>query len=422
MRKLTKSEYTPAEVRRELAALLQEKIDSYGTQLRKLREREVGRTALAKGDLCLICARLPKECPCLRLRKASAEEANREMKGFKSVASNPTFGGGTVTNAPKTAPRSGNGNRAASGVIPNAKAECGMGKKFKIPGKKGGKLKKHTAATPSPDARPAPSGIPGKQPVGQGGGDAFKVPHAATSASLNDVRQLAPAAANATKDKAGLPGAKAPAAAPAQAPGAAMPKTGVHPDTKASLGNVQAMAPNAAWKGAGLPSLKAKLQNVQASHALAPKAPAAAPARPTAIVARPAAAPAPAARQQLSADKRAGGVGFLNNLLSRFRRPPAGAAPTPGIAAAPAAPRVASARFHGALPLQRSEPSTKAAKKSPFPDAATCFNCKKSEHSGICKEEMPAPTEGLSGVNHNRNMLSVGSTKIRRGNSKRNRR
>ena len=297
-----------------------------------------------------------------------------------------------------------------------------MGKKFKIPGKKGGKLKKHTAAMPTPDARPAASGIPGKQPVGQGGGDAFKVPHPATTASLNDVRQLAPAAANATKDKASLPGAKAPAT-PAPAAGAAMPKTGMHPDTKASLGNVQAMAPNAAWKGGGLPSLKAKLQNVQASHVLAPKvAPTAAPAapsRPTAIVARTA-----PAGQQLAADKRAGGVGFLNNLLSRFRRSPAAAAPTPGIAAAPAAAPVRSQRFHGALPLQRSEEDPGAKKKSkakaPFGEDK-CLNCRKGEHSGMCKEEMPAPTEGLSSMNHNRNMLSVASTKVRQGVNKRKR-
>lgn len=417
MPKLTKSEYTPAEVRQELANLLQEKIDSYGSQLRKLREREVGRTALAKGDLCLLCAELPAKCACMSLRKASVEEANKEMKGFRSVASNPTFGGGSIANAPKPAPRSGNGNRAASGVIPNAKAEPSP--KRKIP-----RLKKHTSAMLSADPRPAPSGIPGKQPVGQGGGDAFKVPHPATTASLNDVRQMAPAAANATKDKASLPAAKPPAAAPGA--GAAMPKAGMHPDTKASLGNVQAMAPNAAWKGAGLPSLKAKLQNVQASHALAPKpADARAAEKPgptsmkpaaTAIVARP-----PAARQQLAADKRAGGVGFLNNLLSRFsRRAPADAAPTPGIAPAPVAAPTTSARFHGALPLQRSEkaPKKQPTKKSPF-SLDKCAMCMKSEHSGICKEEMPAPTEGLSSMNHNRTMLRAVSKKASRSQSKR---
>jgi hypothetical protein len=435
MRKLTKSEYTPAEVRQELANLLQEKIDTYGSELRKLREREVGRTALAKGDLCLICAQLPAECPCLRLRKASAEEANREMKGFKSVASSPTFGGGSLTNAPKTPPRSGNGNRATSGVIPNAKAECGMGpKKFKIPGKKGGKLKKHTAAMPGADARPAASGVPGKQPVGQGGGDAFKVPHAATTASLNDVRQMAPAAANATKDKAALPGAKPPNAAPKPA-AAALPKAGMHPDTKASLGAVQASAPKAAWAGAGLPNLKAKLQGVQAAHALAPKPAAAAPAAAPVVAPKQMAHPNVAAARakvganpatgmggspasQLAADKRAGGVGFLNNLISRFRRPaaaPVAAAPAASApaAAAPATAPVRSQRFHGAMPLQRSEPDAKKP-KGVFGDDK-CLNCKKSEHSGMCKEEMPAPDEGMSSINHNRNMLRVGSTKARRG-------
>jgi hypothetical protein len=426
MRKLTKSEYTPAEVRQELANLLQEKIDTYGSELRKLREREVGRTALAKGDLCLLCAQLPAKCVCMStLRKASVSEVNGEMKGYKSIATNPTFGGGKITNAPKTAPRAGNGNRAASGVIPNAKAEPKAGKKFKIP--RSGKLKKHTAAMPSADPRPAPSGIPGKQPVGQGGGDAFKVPHPATTASLNDVRQMAPSAANATKDKAALPKAPAPAAPKPAA--AAMPKAGMHPETKASLGAVQAQAPKAAWAGSGLPNLKAKLQGVQAGHALAPKpAPAAAqpsigqrlaatPAKPVGnpaalrTAARPANIGGVRANAQLAADKRAGGVGFLNNLLSRFRRPaasPPSAAPAQA-AAAPAAAPVQSKRFHGALPLQRSEPDAAKKPKKAFA-LDKCAMCRKAEHTGMCKQEMDPPTQGLTSANHNRTMLRVGQS------------
>jgi hypothetical protein len=495
MPKLTKSEYTPAEVRQELAALLQEKIDSYGSQLRKLREREVGRTALAKGDLCLLCAQLPVKCSCIstlakslpygasssaRAQRAAdntsqrpfmghidVDGANRELGSFKSVV-------------PKTSPRSGKG--AVSGEIPNAKAE--KAPKRKLPRLKKTALKKHAPASPLVDprnpkdhpailaaaaaAKPPASGIPGKQPVGAGGGDAFKVPHPATTASLNDVRQLAPAAANATKDKAALPAVKAPAAKPPApaAPPVAMPKTSAHPDTKASLGAVAAMAPNAAWKGAGLPSLKAKLQNVQAAHALAPKAaPAAAPRiqAPPALGAAVRNAPTLAAtkgaqqladdkraagvgivnniasrlphrapttpngaKQQLTADKRAGGVGFLNNLLSRFgRKAPAAAAPTPGVAPAqPTAAPVQSKRFHGALPLQRSEPEAKKVKVKLNVDHASaakakkafaldkCAMCSKSEHAGMCKEEMPAPTEGLSSMNHNRRMLRAMPVKV----------
>ncbi len=425
MRKLTKSEYTPAEVRQELAAVLQEKIDSYGSQLRVLREREVGRAALAKGDLCLLCAQVPLKCVCMStLKKATAEQVNQEMKGFKSVMSSPTHGGGSLANAPKTPPRAGNGNRATSGVIPNAKAEPKTGKKFKIP--RGGKLKKHGDAMPkAADARPAPSGIPGKQPVGQGGGDGFKVPKAISAMGANDIKQTAPSAANATKDKASLP----------KAPAAAMPKAGMHPDTKASL--AAAPSPKAAWAGAGLPSLKAKLQNVQAAHALAPKPlpsvdvdvsdfaqkPAAAPAaaRPTAIVARQ---PSPGAKQQLAADKRAGGVGFLNNLISRFRKPPAASVPTSTGSAratfgAPAAAAPA-ARFHGALPLQRSEPDAKKPAKAKKAFALDkCAMCRKAEHTGMCKAEMAPPTEGLSSINHNRRMLSIKPGSPRRSKSKR---
>jgi hypothetical protein len=410
MSHLTKEEYTIPEARQEIARVLKDKVAAHSEQLRQLRERELRRTPMAKGEVCLLCAQLPRACTCLK--KATAAEANREIQGFRSIASDPRFGGGKLTNPPKTAPRPGNGNQSASGVIPNAKAEPSPELPVRqavpqkpVPGavlpddkksKKtdgdegsGGKIEKRDlGAEAKPAARPV--GVAGQQPVGQGGGDAHKVPGAGA---------------------------------------AALPKTGApHPDTAASLSDVKQLAPAAAWKGAGLPKLKAALAGVKAKKAAPAVPPAAASAPPAPANAAPAAQipdwvnnPQTHAKDkaQLTADKRAGGVGFLNSLISRFsRRAPAAADPTPGLE--PAGMRggpVQSQRFHGALPLRRGEyddglamgeksGAKKPAAKKGFA-LTKCAMCKSAEHPGVCKEEMPAPTDALSSANHNRRMLVV---------------
>jgi hypothetical protein len=400
MPKLTKDEYTIDEAKAAIAQVLKDKVAAHSTQLQKLREREVRRAPMAKGELCLLCAQLPKACNCLK--KATAEEANREMGGFRSIASSPTFGGGKLTNAPKPQTRSGNGNRATAGVIPNAKAETAptiaprqAAEMRPMPGAKlpddakskvapggegsGGDIEKRdmAAGAPAPAARPV-VGVGGKQPVGQGGGDAHKVPHPAPAAGADPTSSTA----------AGLADVKS------------MAPNAPHPATSAGLHNVQALAPKAAWSGAGLPKLKAALAGVKAAKTAPAAAPAGAPpaAAPPLASARPAPAPPPAIspvhdKAQIAADKRAGGVGFLNNLISRFsRNKPAASMPTPGMEPArQGGGPVQSQRFHGARPLQRSE-------KGPFA-LDKCAMCTKSEHAGLCKDAMGyGGGEGDSGV------------------------
>jgi hypothetical protein len=117
---------------------------------------------------------------------------------------------------------------------------------------------------------------------------------------------------------------------------------------------------------------------------------------------------------QLAADKKAGGVGFLNALKAKFRRGPA-----PDVAG-DADPQFSqqglqtSKRFHGALPLQRNEKSPKkvvverveykmSKGELALSKMGKCAGCSKAEHTGMCK--------GLSAANHNRTMLSVKPTR-----------
>src|ERR1700690_968357 len=162
-----------------------------------------------------------------------------------------------------------------------------------------------------------------------------------------------------------------------------------------ALADVKGMAAAPKWGDTGLPELKAQLAKVK------------------------------------------GGVSWLKSTHTAAHR----------VHPAQAAPK--SQRFHGALPLQRSEmlgngspsghgppvkiwdkegdkPSKKPDLKalSPRPDKkklltkaemGSCAMCKKEEHAGKCmKSEVPAPTEGLSAMNHNRTMLRLKSQSIRK--------
>jgi hypothetical protein len=229
-------------------------------------------------------------------------------------------------------------------------------------------------------------GVPGKQPVGEGGGDAFKT-----------------SVGQANKEMAGF---KSIASNPT-----AMPAAGVHPATAAGLKDVKSLSPNAqsaaSWKGQGLPGLLNRLKSVQA-----PK-------------------PAPGA-----AWKGQGLPGLLGRLKSVQA---AKLAPGQGL--------LTSKRFHGALPLQRSEhdtkekmdtlfgadpkvlhPSDKKAKpvkkaeplmKKPAHGLGNCALCSKEEHSGMCKTDGMAggtmPSQGLMSANHSRTMLRVGPMKRSKG-------
>ncbi len=143
----------------------------------------------------------------------------------------------------------------------------------------------------------------------------------------------------------------------------------------------------------------------------------------------------------LAADKKAAGVGFLNSLITRFKgvgnrtwAKVGGAGTTAGAlramgtrmarsegdmkkdlpaivhgvteAATLAAPAIKEAglRVKTALGRGKSKPKDKPFGKSEF---GSCLHCKKDEHGGICKTEVPPQTEGLSSLNHNSRLLTL---------------
>ncbi len=363
----------------------------------------------------------------------SVGQANKEMGGFKSLASSPTAmpktGGPSLTPGAGKKPISsmGRGSASAAGMIPNAKAEKNMGSarspygtgaaghattanypsaikehlgklgkdekqmaptpaapERKVDGAKmpkkgksvdakkqgsGGEIKggkSLSKAAPAISKAPEGAGVPGKQPVGQGGGDAHKT--AATSG-------------------------KAP-----------------HPDTTASLASVKGMKPSVVSQAKGkanVQQLRGQLAGIAAKRP-APasvdidvsdfdKGPAQGAALKTAGAAEVNRLQKPDALQQvrnnanLKADKKAGGVGFLNALIRKFRP----MAPAQGQQGS-----LTSQRFHGALPLQRAE---KPMSKADLALSKMDEPLKKKYGSKV--DELD---KGLSGVNHNRKMLGVG--------------
>jgi hypothetical protein len=244
-------------------------------------------------------------------------------------------------------------------------------------------------AAPAMGKAPAGKGVPGKQPVGQGGGDAHKV--AGNKPAVGAVKPAAkPAGGNANVQalRGKLADIQAQRAKPA------------HPAVAASLADVKALRP-----GGNPASVDVDVSDFDQGAA----APAGKPTLGQRLKANPAAA-APAgggadalsgARDKMNlaaASKQKGGVGFLRGLFSMFHSPKA-QAPAPG------APQqqgsLTSKRFHGATALQRGEMDMRKAALS------------------LTKKDLEADEldKGLMSANHNRRMLSV--TPKRRGKKNR---
>jgi len=149
----------------------------------------------------------------------------------------------------------------------------------------------------------------------------------------------------------------------------------------------------------------------------------------TAAVGNPAALQGVRDQMNLAADKKAGGIGFLRGLVQRFSRGPkanpavdaavaqmkqAGMGQrgttiptdsTGGVRTVPAGTPtgpVKSTRFHGALPLQRGEKPMKKGALA-LSEMGSCALCGHPEHPGLCK--------GVMSSNHSRSMLSVKKTR-----------
>jgi hypothetical protein len=238
---------------------------------------------------------------------------------------------------------------------------------------------------------PEGAGVPGKQPKGLGGGDAHKT---AATAKL-------PGPGGSTPMK---PGLKTPAAAP---------PASVDVDVSDfDKGPAAPVKPSRFAPPAPKPSAKFGALNAAGS----------------AEVARMGGGGVDA-KAQLKADKKAGGVGFLNALIRKFR-PLAPARGQQGLQT--------SQRFHGALPLARAENDALAyaghaevarMKAPPKPDALKDAGNKdvkrmkankimgkieKAEDMGDCavchKPESKCLCKGMS-MNHNRTMLKLPTKK-----------
>ena len=322
------------------------------------------------------------------------------------------------------------------------------------------------AAKPAATAKaPKGKGVGGKQPVGQGGGDAHKVAGGAPKvapkpAAAAPASRFAPAAAPKPGAGAGLRAAGAAEVGRQKgnaniqrlhgdlANVAAQRSTPGEVDER--LADISNMRPGgnplatdvdvSSFNQEGAPAAQAA-QAARAGHdprTAGQRMAAPRPAAPTAAAHAAAAGAAhdprtagqrmagqPAAgspqgapdalngvRDQMNASaKQKGGVGFLRGLFSMFHTPKQ---PDPTLNPAPVWQQQGqrtSARFNGARPLQRAELSLSEMEE----------DHKEFEKRGlkVKKGEMAPPTEGLSSINHNRRMLSVKPGSPRRSKSKR---
>lgn len=458
----------------------------------------LGKMGMPTSSAAALAPKVPKPA-------TSIGQVNHEMGGFHSIAGGSPAPGAAATLAPSTkmnvgtaGRRAGNVQAPVSGTIANAKAEKNFGsarsplgtgapghatqtnmpsqlkagmapvskKEIHIskPGS-GGEIKKGAAlskgepakkpaakaAKPAATAKaPKGKGVGGKQPVGQGGGDAHKVAGGAPKvapkpAAAAPASRFAPAAAPKPGAGAGLRAAGAAEVGRQKgnanirqlhgdlANVAAQRSTPGEVDER--LADISNMRPGgnplatdvdvSSFNQEGAPAAQAA-QAARAGHdprtagqRMAAPRPAAPNAAAHAAAARAAHDPRtagqrmarqPAAgspqgapdalngvRDQMNARQR-GGVGFLRGLFSMFHKKPV----DPTLNPAPKwqqQGQQTSARFHGALPLRRAELSL-----SEMEDDHKEFVKRGLK---VKKGEMEPPTEGLSSINHNRRMLSV---------------
>lgn len=395
--------------RADLAKGLKTLLSTHEAKISSLRARELkksaGNKALSKNELCLLCSNDPKSCTCL-LRKAeggTCTSCSRPLTGH--LAPDNTVCGFCKARPPKAKKDEtdmslsercsselgknddmvkGEGCKECGGVGSHPKT-CSLAlknpkivKKDELPivkpapekavsgaklpgtpkkqdlgdgsgdGTKLGKreLRKALPTLPGMAKPTAPAaavvGVPGKQPVGQGGGDKHKVPQAAPPTPVAQVNK--------------------------------------------ELGGMKSIASNPTAMPGG------KLAN---------------PPKPLAPVAgntpKPVSGSFVARKDELSSDKRAGGVGWLNSLHASLSAPKP-KAPTNDVMLVRdkmnmGKPTGASAAPAGAGPVLK--------RPSPRAGITGAAALARGEKSPAKKMEGPAPAEGLNSANHNRRLLSI---------------
>lgn len=399
--------HTAKEVSAALLKHSKEKLEAAAVQIKDMRSRELRKSArtpgskkLVKAELCLLCGNLdrPGSCTCV-LRK---DEDGAKSKAcphcskdvsvvdgkighhFEGRQAKPCKGVGC---APKSMEKDEKSpDKAPGAVLPGdkdakeTKAPGSGGKVSKIPG-----LKKSAALRKSPmdmvmgrekfkaPGTMAPAPLPGMGPVKVNG------MHPDTHASLQDAKAArpSPAAASVATANKELGGFKSIASSPVMG--------GVKPIARGPI----AIAANAKAKTAATPPpipAAARKDEVPHQHY---EAGGQVDKGHRAVAAR-----------DLAEDKRAAGVGFLSNLITRFK----GVGNKTWGQTARTSPRASGVR-----PLQRSaKPETKKPFSMKKEEMGKCAMCSKMEHDGTCKKlEVPPSTEGLSMTNHNRSLLTL---------------
>lgn len=411
------------------------------TEIHTLRTRELNKSAtragLEKSEVCLICGNpdRPGSCTCATLRKA--EDGTHEGPKTKDC---PSCGAKSV------------GLRQDKELVTHA---SGKGEGGVCNGKKVIKTVTDPSTLLFEDKDPKVLHPSDKKPK----------PVKKDEMSTGNVTT----APEKTRKGAVLPGTKAPKKVPAEGSGGQLVKTEpLQKDTARAivgLGAFKKPGSMGAPKLPGMTSTKvngmhpetaASLAAVKAPHPETTASLAALKPAPAAPVAAAAAKAAPKVdgdgadkvgnlslpgndAANLAADKKAAGVGFLNSLITRFRgvgnktwAKVGGAGTTAGAtramgarmalsektakadipaivhgvteAASLAGPSLVAAGLRVKNALPRGKKKDKPFGKSEF---GSCLHCKKDEHGGICKTEVPPQTEGLSSLNHNHRLLTL---------------
>lgn len=434
------------EVRQALAIGLRDKVVAVAEKFKDLKQREVQKVQkLGKHELCLLCGNLDKagSCTCLTLSKSegvfkfqknalmgyddgqaggASPGAGADMAMAEMDKSEMCKGCGQMSKEEKPDHKfEGKGKKLESDV--KTCKVCGKPydshmKKEEITENKFEKCKtcdsvhkigvsydhalvKENNDVPTDDPLNPDAVLPDdkkvKEPDETGsGGEDSKLQKDAMGALMGKEKFAKPGSMGAPK----LPGMTAPKV------------NGMHPETQASLQGIKSMSPvvNANAQMSKFKSLASNPTAMPGGTLVNPKAmtgravsgeikgkPPVTTAMPAPLQnvrnqANQAATGLPGSLQNvrnqanLAADKKAGGVGWLNSLISRFKGPDKSAAIKDQILRKPgggtpvqAAP-VQSVRFHGARPLVRSESFETDLKKS----MGNCIFCNKLEHLGSC--------------------------------------
>lgn len=364
---MSKTSYSVKEVLAEIATTIKTEIAAHEASIEAMRKKELEKThgKLNKSEsLCPLCAEpdIKGKCGCLNksLKKDDMDGGDMKMsEGRLDKAAMASSSASALAPKPEPMTAPSHVNKELGGfksLAAKGPSISSMGRNKAAASGSFSTIKSELKATKTPKFKANPGS----------GGETKKGP-ALKKSAIPSVKQPA-VTGTAGKQPVGLGGGDANKLT-----------SSPHPDA-----GVKGSGSAGQWKGQGLPQLQQNLAAVRggvswlkATHAKASRV-----------------HPAQAAPKSQR---------FHGSLpLQRSEKPTESKEASKPAAIKTPEPKIESKRFHGVRALQRSEKFlTKA-------ELGKCAMCKSEEHGGKCnKSEMPAPTEGLSSINHNRRMLKV---------------